>query len=179
VTLAYSIRISNLQDVLEITALLKASYTSQLEGSYSPQVLARALPLMTKANPRLLGSGTYYVAETKTELVGCGGWSREAPGSGEITKGTAHIRHVATHPRWLRQGVGRSLLVRCFHEAASAGVSNLECHSTIIAVDFYVAIGFKVVAPLLIQLATDISIDGVLLRRTLSDVPAAKPQDSG
>jgi GNAT superfamily N-acetyltransferase len=167
VTSAFSIRNSNLQDASDISALLEASYASQLEGSYSPGVLARALPLMTKANPRLLGSGTYYVAETGTELVGCGGWSREAPGSGEITEGTAHIRHVATHPRWLRQGVGRRLLVHCFHEAASAGVSNLECHSTVVAVDFYVAIGFKVVAPLLMKLAPNISIDGVLLRRPL------------
>jgi N-acetylglutamate synthase-like GNAT family acetyltransferase len=132
---------------------------------------------MTKANPRLLGSGTYHVAGTGTELVGCGGWSRKAPGSGEITDGTAHIRHVATHPTWLRQGVGRRLRFRCFDEAASAGVSNLECHSTVVAVDFYVATGFKMVAPLLMKLALDISIldisildisiDGVLLHRPL------------
>ena len=163
-----AIRIADLQDSASVTALLEASYTNQLKNSYSPEVLARALPLMTKANPRLLKSGTYYVVQAGAELVGCGGWSKEAPGTGALTKGTAHIRHVATHPDWLRHGIGRSLLSRCFDEAASAGISILECHSTLSAVEFYLAIGFKVVRPLKMKLAPDTSIDGVLLRRALS-----------
>jgi N-acetylglutamate synthase-like GNAT family acetyltransferase len=75
---------------------------------------------------------------------------------------------VATHPGWLRHGIGRRLLFHCFDEAASMGVSNLECHSTVVAVDFYLALGFKVVGPLEMNLAPDISIDGVLLRRALA-----------
>jgi GNAT superfamily N-acetyltransferase len=156
-----------LQDGAEVTALLEASYTKQLEGAYSPQVLARALPMMTKANPRLLGSGTYYVAQADTQLVGCGGWSIEAPGSGEIREGTAHVRHFATHPDWLRHGIGRTLLLRCFSEATVAGINSLECHSTLVAINFYLATGFKVVGPMEMKLTADISIDGMLLRREL------------
>jgi GNAT superfamily N-acetyltransferase len=166
--MTFSIRIANLHDAAEVTALLEASYASQLRNCYRPEVLAKALPLMTKANPRLLGSGTYYVAQAETELVGCGGWSNEAPGTREMTEGTAHIRHVATHPGWLRHGIGRRLLFRCFEEAASLGIGNLQCHSTVVAVDFYLAVGFQVVGPLEMRLAPDISIDGVLLRRALT-----------
>ena len=162
-----SIRVANLQDAAAVTALLEASYTSQLAGRYSPQVLARALPLMTRANPRLLKSGTYYLVHAGTKLVGCGGWSKEPPGSGAIKEGSAHIRHLATHPHWLRHGIGRKLLIRCFDEAASAGIGSLECLSTLVAVDFYVATGFKVMRPLPMKLAPDIIIDGVLLRRVL------------
>jgi hypothetical protein len=64
-------------------------------------LLGRALPFMTSANPILLASGTYYIAEREPgHLVGCGGWTAARPGSGEIIEAEAHIRHFATHPRW-------------------------------------------------------------------------------
>ena len=49
---------------------------------------------MTRANPGLLASGTYYVAESRDSLiVGCGGWTRESPVDGGIEPGLGHIRH--------------------------------------------------------------------------------------
>jgi GNAT superfamily N-acetyltransferase len=164
---AFSLRIANLDDAAAVTALLEASYTKQLANGYGPEVLAKALPFMTRANPRLLASGTYYVAEAPNQLVGCGGWSREPAGSREIKEGLAHIRHVATHPDWLQRGIGRTVLSRCFREAAMAGIRSLECHSTLVAVDFYLATGFTIVGPLQMKLAPESSIDGVLLRRNL------------
>jgi|GEM_PF-338376 N-acetylglutamate synthase-like GNAT family acetyltransferase len=174
VTTHFSVRIGNIDDAPAVSALLKASYTEQLSASYSPDVLARALPLMTRANPRLLNSGTYYVAHTETQLVGCGGWSMEAPGSNLIQEGNAHIRHVGTHPDWLRHGIARALLLRCFRDAATAGLTTLECHSTLGAVSFYVAMGFSVVGSMEMQLAPEIAIDGVLLRRELPDASAER-----
>jgi N-acetylglutamate synthase-like GNAT family acetyltransferase len=165
VAAGFSVRIANVDDAREVSTLLEASYPSQLLAGYSPDVLAKALPLMVRANPRLLASGTYYVAETATQLVGCGGWTKEAPGSGETKDGTAHIRHVATHPDWLRQGIGRALLLRCFRDAAAAGVSRLECHSTLVAVHFYQAVGFTIVGSLEMKLAPEVCIEGVHLRR--------------
>jgi GNAT superfamily N-acetyltransferase len=162
-----SIRAATPDDASEVSALLEASYTKQLADDYPPDVLARALPLMTKANPRLLASGTYYVVEADIHLVGCGGWSKEAPGSHKVTDGTGHIRHVATHPEWLRKGVGRTLLSHCCNEAAMAGMKHLECHSTLSAVNFYAVTGFTIVGPLEMKLAPEIFLPGVLLRRDL------------
>jgi N-acetylglutamate synthase-like GNAT family acetyltransferase len=167
VTAVFSVRIANVDDAGEVSALLEASYTRQLADGYSPEMLAKALPLMVKANPRLLASGTYYIAQTAAQLVGCGGWTKEAPGSGEIKDGTGHIRHVATHPDWLRHGIGSTILLRCFHDAAVAGLMSLECHSTLVAVGFYTALGFTIIGPLAMKLAPDVSIQGVLLRRNL------------
>lgn len=121
-TSAFSIRVANLQDTDAVTSLLEASYSNLLTSRYGPEVLAKALPIMTKANTRLLTSQTFYLAHGGEQLVGCGGWSREAPGSGEIKEGTAYVRHFAMHPDWLRRGVGRSLLSRCLEETVKLGI---------------------------------------------------------
>jgi GNAT superfamily N-acetyltransferase len=99
---------------------------------------------MTIAQPTLLRSGTYYLAETSGGiLVGCGGWSIERPGSGEVLAGVAHIRHFCVHPEWTRQGVGRALYTRCRDDARDFGVTVLECYSTLNGEPFYAALGFE------------------------------------
>ena len=165
----FHILVASLQDTDAVTSLLEASYTKLLAPFYDPEVLAKALPLMTKANTRLLVSQTFYLAHAGEQLVGCGGWSREAPGSGEIKEGTAYIRHFATHPEWLRRGVGRSLLSQCVDETRRLGIRSLECHSSLVAVEFYLATGFRVVGPLTMRMAPSVAIDGVLMRRELAD----------
>ena len=51
------------------------SYSALLQPVYSADVMAAALPLMVRSNPRLIASGLYYVALLNDGLVGCGGWS--------------------------------------------------------------------------------------------------------
>jgi ribosomal protein S18 acetylase RimI-like enzyme len=151
-----------------VSLLLEASYTKLLAKGYDRDLMAKALPLVTKANSQLLASGNFYLVQTQQgHFIGCGGWSKEQPGSGEIRNGEAHIRHFATHPDWTRQGVGRALLTRCLQDAKVAAVRILECHSSLVAVDFYRASGFVVVRPIDMQLTSDVSIPGVLMRREL------------
>jgi hypothetical protein len=61
----YSIRIARFADSDAVGALLVASYSSLLAARYDGDVLDRALPHLTRANPILLASGTYYVAECR------------------------------------------------------------------------------------------------------------------
>src|SRR6201987_6444029 len=139
----FSIRIATPKDSDAVSALLVASYSTLLAPCYNSDMLASALPHLTKANPTLLACGTYYVAERESgNLVGCGGWTAAKPGSGEITEGEAHIRHFATHPEWPRRGIGSALLARCVIDARSAGVRKLHCFSTLNAEWFYRAAGF-------------------------------------
>src|SRR6516162_11592079 len=127
-----SIRIAGPSDSVAVSAVLAASYSSLLKDCYDSDTLGRALPFMTRANPALLASGTYYVAEGELgNLLGCGGWTTERPGSGEIVEGEAHIRHFATHPEWLRRGVGTALLARCLGDARLLGIRKLNCFSTL------------------------------------------------
>ena len=99
-------------------AVLCASYPALMAGVYAAELLARTLPAMTRPNPKLLGSGRYYLVEAPTgECLGCGGWSDHPPGGLETNPLRAHIRHFATHPDWTRRGVAADLR-RCEADAA-------------------------------------------------------------
>ena len=127
-----------------VTMLLRRSYPTLMQGAYEDSLLEAVLPAMTVAQPSLLGSGTFYVAETAIGIIaGCGGWTRERPGSGEISPGLAHIRHFGVHPEWTRQGVGRALYTRCRQDAKDAGIREFECYSSINGEAFYAALGFE------------------------------------
>ena len=164
----FCLRVAEPKDDTTISALLEASYTKLLAIGYEPDLMAKVLPLVTKANSQLLASGTYYVVQTQLGcVIGCGGWSKEQPGTGKIRRGEAHIRHFATHPDWTRQGVGRALLTRCLQDANAAAVRVLQCYSSVVAVDFYRASGFVVIRSIPMQLTSDISLPGILMRRKL------------
>jgi GNAT superfamily N-acetyltransferase len=161
------IRIATVADDREVSALLDASYSTLLRGHYKNESLVVALPLMTKANPHLLASGTYYVAKTADEeCVGCGGWTLERPGDGEIQYGVAHIRHFATHPRWLRKGIARALLSRCIRDAEERSIRTLECYSTLNASHFYGSAGFKRIRTFEMPLTQETKFPAIHMTRT-------------
>jgi GNAT superfamily N-acetyltransferase len=160
----FSIRTAIPSDSDAVSALLVASYSTLLAPCYNNDMLAGALPHLTKANPTLLACGTYYVADTEPgNLVGCGGWTAAKPGSGEITEGEAHIRHFATHPEWTRCGIGSALLARCVSDARSAGVRKLHCFSTLNAEQFYRAAGFETVGPIDVPMGPSMTFPAILM----------------
>ncbi len=148
-----SIRPAMADDQESLSTLLAASYAG-LKDSYDPHGFDAALPYMARANPRLLASGTYYVAEIDGVAAGCGGWSVEKPGNGEIIAGVGHIRHFATHPVHVRKGVARRLLQHCLAEARDAGISTMMCQSTLPAEPFYRSAGFRQVDKIEVEMGT-------------------------
>jgi len=166
----YLIRIARPSDSDAVSAVLAASYSSLLTVRYDSDTLNRALPFMTTANPALLESGTYYVAERgPNNLVGCGGWTAARPGGGEIVDGEAHIRHFATHPGWVERGVGSSLLARCVHDARTLGIRKLHCFSTLNAERFYRACGFETIGPIDVLMGRSLAFPSVLMCRELTE----------
>lgn len=159
----FFLRVAETRDAPAVSALLEASYPALLRPDYSAETLAAALPLLTRANPSLLASGTFYVAQADGQIVGCGGWSFERPGSGETVAGLGHIRHFATHPDWIRMGVGRALLSRCIQEATTRGLDVLHCQSTLSAQEFYRKQGFVVLETADVELAPNVVLAAVLM----------------
>jgi GNAT superfamily N-acetyltransferase len=128
------------------------------------------VPLIARAKPELLASGTYFVAEDEGGVIlGAGGWTARGP-QGEQGSRLGHVRHVATDDRALRRGIGRAILAQAFASAREAGVTTLACLSTRTAVPFYAALGFRPTAPgteVAISLAPGISFPAVAMIRTL------------
>jgi GNAT superfamily N-acetyltransferase len=165
----YSIRVAALSDSDAVSALLVASYSSLLTAHYSSDTLGGALPFMTRANPKLLASGTYYVAEKELGcLIGCGGWTIDRPRGGQTIEGEAHIRHFATHPGWVGRRVGSSLLGRCISDARVRGIRKLHCFSTLTAEGFYRASGFEAIGPIDVPMGSCLAFPGVLMIRKLA-----------
>lgn len=124
-----------------IDQLLARAYPTLMADAYEPELLSAALPFMTKANGELLKSGTYYVAEESARVLGCGGWTHECPGTSEITKGIAHLRHFATDPAFARQGVGRAIFRACAEAAVKSGANRFQVYSSLNAEPFYASLG--------------------------------------
>ena len=142
---AFHIRPAAPEDTDAVSRVLERSYGVLYRGWYQDEVLAAALPAMTRANPRLLASGRYFVAEIDGAIVACGGWSPEKPGIGVIPR-LAHVRHFATDPDFINRGCGGAILCRCFDEATAAGFAEIESVSSLTAEAFYARHGFRQVA---------------------------------
>jgi len=162
----YEIRVATPKDAAAVERLLRASYTDLMASSYDEEELAPALDLMTNANPSLLGSGTFYLAELSTGLlVGCGGWTLEQPGTGTVEPRVGHVRHFAVHPDWTRHGIGRTIFSFCESTARAAGVMAFECYSSLNAEGFYRALEFKRIREIDIELQPHVTLRAVLMRR--------------
>jgi N-acetylglutamate synthase-like GNAT family acetyltransferase len=136
-----------------------------MKPAYDSTMLGPALELMTSANPELLSSGTYYVAESEDgTVVGCGGWTREYPGGETAVEGVAHIRHFGTHPDWTRKGIGRAIFRRCEEDASASGIREFECYSSLNAECFYAALGFERIAVFEIQMSPDVLLTSCHMR---------------
>ncbi len=141
--MAVLIRAARPSDERGVGALLEASYPPLLASAYDAKVLALALPAMTRANPRLLTASTWYVAELDGQVVGCGGWTPERPGTGAIEAGVGHARHFGTHVDHLRRGIGRAIGGQMLSSAREAGIERLECYATLVSEAYYASLGFR------------------------------------
>lgn len=162
------IRATTRQDIPAVDALLAASYPILLKPDYPPSVLVTALPLISRAQPGLVTCGTYYGVFEGDLLVGAGGWTRAHPGrAGDITGAIAHIRHVVTDHKRVRQGIGRSLMDHVFRQAHAAGIDVLHCQATRTAVPFYASVGFVGDQEIAVDLRGGISFPAVQMMRRL------------
>ena len=161
------IRCAEPGDAAAVEAVLLSSFPSLLAGSYDPETLAQALPLITRPNPQLLGCGTYYLAELDGEPVGCGGWSRQAPGRTTTEPGIAHVRHFAAAGQHSRKGIGRAIFRRCEADARAAGIRTLICYASLNAEPFYASLGFRRVELIHVPIGKQVTFPSVHMELSL------------
>lgn len=168
-TAAFTIRLATPDDDGAVSALLTACYPVFLASHYDADLLDKLLPKMTKASPALLASGSYFLAVARDGgVIGCGGWTRERPGSGEIAEGLGHIRHVGVHPEWAGRGVGRALFEHWRAQALACGIREFECYSTLNAEGFYRSIGFESEGPLEVDMGPGPNMPSVRMRQSIA-----------
>ena len=160
-TAIITVRTATPADLAAVDALLARSYPRLLAADYPPSVIVTALPIIARARPELVQSGTYFVAETaEGAIIGAGGWTWGGSARGDV-------RHVVTDHRHLRRGVGRALMETALASAAAAGVELMTCLSTRTAVPFYAALGFVTVGPVEVPLAPGIGFPAVRMQRRM------------
>jgi GNAT superfamily N-acetyltransferase len=163
-----TIRRASPSDLSAVDALLARSYPRLLAADYPPSTLILAIPRIARARPELLASGRYFLAEDpEGRLLAAGGWSRGAPSGADGDGVTGHVRHVATDPAVVRQGVGRALMSTVMQDARAAGMAWLDCLSTRTAVPFYTALGFRPLHHIDITLAPGIVFPAVRMMADL------------
>jgi GNAT superfamily N-acetyltransferase len=159
------VRVANPDDAPAVRQVLEASYPDLMAHAYDAGLLARALPVITRPNPKLLVSGAYYIAEIDGAPAGCGGWSAELPGSDTVIGGLGHIRHFATDARCIGRGVGRALYAACEASARRLGVRRFECQASLNAEPFYRALGFQRVEAIGVAMPPDIVFPSIRMVR--------------
>ena len=158
------LRTARPEDQAAVTALLGLSYGALLADAYPADLLSRALPFITRANPVLLASGRYALIEDDTgQPVACGGWSLERPGSAVVIQGLAHIRHFAVHPGAIRRGLGRQLYQWCEDAARAARATEFECHASLNAEAFYRRLGFRRAGEMHLRLVTGVAFPALVM----------------
>lgn len=163
-----TLRTATAADIGGIDALLARAYPRLLKADYPPSLLVMAIPRIARAQPALIASGTYHVAcDDEGRILAAGGWTRAAPGGGQMTRATGHVRHVATDDRQTRRGLGRALLTRIIDEARGQGLTRLDCLSTLTALPFYRALGFTGDSRLTVSLGPGIDFPVIALTRAL------------
>ena len=132
-------------DAARVTELLHASYPVLWRDAYDQTILDAVLPLFCKANPVLLGSGTYFVVCEGSEgrALGAGGWfGNQGDGDTPEVPGEGRVRHFAVHPETQRRGIGRMVMDATLASAKQHGVHTLHCTSSLTAGAYYEAFGF-------------------------------------
>lgn len=158
---AVLVRVAARGDMAALDALYARSYPKLLKADYPPSVLVTVLPLISKVQPGLVASGTYFVAELAGAIVGAGGWTPHRRGD------VGEVRHVVTDDRHVRRGVGRALMAHVFDTASAAGLRRLSCRATRTAVPFYQAMGFVTLGPIEVPMGPGISFPAIQMQRML------------
>ena len=79
-----------------------------------------------------------------------------------------NIRHFATHPDWLRRGIGRDILLRCLKEARTQQIERMNCYSALGAEPFYGAYGFSAIKQVDVPMSGDFSFPATLMCNDLA-----------
>ena len=173
------IRTAQPEDVQSINALTARSIRALHGGYYDESVINSAIDHAYGVDWQLVRDGGYFVAEIEGELAGAGGWSwRETiagahgpddpPGEPlDPAKDAARIRAFYVEPKFVRHGIGTALLSASEAAAMDAGFKRATLTSTLPAVPFYSAHGYRKTGEFVLPLPGELSLELVRMEKSL------------
>jgi GNAT superfamily N-acetyltransferase len=152
-------------------------------GFYGRDVLEAALAEMGTMDPRLIGDGTYLVAELGGCLVGSAGWTMRAPNFARLLREPllplpgrcGMVRSVFVAPELARRGIARRLMASVEHRLCASGADAAELMATLSGVPLYRALGYNVVSDHAVVLAGRMAFPVCRMIRPLLPHPGFMP----
>lgn len=175
----YSIRKATIEDRDRVQQLIAQSARGLSREHYDDAQIEAAIVTVFGVDTDLIDDCTYFVAESKGILVGCGGWSRRRTlfGGDQFAKRDARyldpasepakVRAFFVHPDHARKGIAQAILARCESEAASQGFRALELMATLPGVKFYQACGYAEQGVYELALLDGVKLELVPMRKEL------------
>jgi predicted N-acetyltransferase YhbS len=170
-------RIARLADVPAIEVIIPLSARMLQRAVYSTEQLDGAIGTVFGVDTQLIRDGTYFVALSDGEIVGCGGWSRRKTlyGGDRTKKAEDPLRDPRTEPAMLRaffvrpdfarKGIGREFIRRSEAAAFAAGFLDIEIVATLGGERLYEACGYVAVDRYSIDLVNGLNMVVVRMKR--------------
>jgi N-acetylglutamate synthase-like GNAT family acetyltransferase len=171
------IRKARLDDLPQITEVMRASMRDLGAHFYDAQQVASAVRSIAVADRQLIDDQTYFVAEEDQRIVACGGWSKrrklftgtttqaQTEGLLDHALDAARIRAMFVAPSQARRGVGRQILYASEDDARAAGFRTFELMATLPGVPLYAACGYEEIERVTIELPDGVRLDCIRMRR--------------
>ncbi len=70
------IRLACLEDIPHLASLMSESVRTLQVNYYTPAQIDGALGTVFAIDSQLIEDKTYFIAESASQIIGCGGWSR-------------------------------------------------------------------------------------------------------
>jgi len=150
----FTLRQAVATDIPALRVLIDASVLGLQAADYTPAQIEGALQTVYGVDSQLIADGTYFVVESESAIVGCGGWSKHKTLFGgdrwtgredallDPRQDAAKIRAFFVHPDWVRRGIGSMILEACEKAARAAGFTRCEMGATLTGVPLYRARGY-------------------------------------
>jgi GNAT superfamily N-acetyltransferase len=173
------LRVATLDDEAAVDALMKESAAVLFRRFYDERQAASAVRYVAQVDPMLLADGTYFVLESGSEMVACGGWSRRDKlytGSGDVdgdarpldpSREPARVRAMFVRADWTRRGLGRRVLDECESAARREGFRQLALVATMPGLPLYLAYGFQPLEDVEVAMPDGVTIPCVSMEKPI------------
>ncbi len=165
------VRFAEPREQARLKAMQAFSMRSLGAPFYEAEVLDAFVADVGTMDEALLADGTYLVAYSGAEIIGCGGWTSRR--SVRLVRGAAQIARTATvcsvyvHPGFARRGIATALMSAIENEILSAGFDTASLTATLSSIPLYRRLGYRSGDAVAIELRKGMSFVAMKMEKRL------------